>query len=166
LQAGKVSSLDEIVTEFLSAKPEERSNILKKAEEEASKLEGAAAGYVWCSKHASCVQDLLFTNIHKQKYNLQLPIDLPSIYGTVNLRWASKCSAFPFASPPDRIWLNDRYGKVYLKVLKSIIEKGDGYVKKEADRLSRLLSGSVNPNKVDEFTVKKNILLTILDSDS
>jgi len=141
LQAGKVSSLDEIVTEFLSAKPEERSNILKKAEEEASKLEGAAAGYVWCSKHASCVQDLLFTNIHKQKYNLQLPIDLPSIYGTVNLRWASKCSVFPFASPPDRIWLNDRYGKVYLKVLKSIIEKGDGYVKKEADRLSRLLSG-------------------------
>ncbi len=52
-----------------------------------------------------------------------------------------KCSAFPFASPPDRTWLNDRYGKVYLKVLKSIIEKGDGYVKKEADRLSRLLSG-------------------------
>ncbi|CAM6034959.1 unnamed protein product [Sphagnum compactum] len=100
--AGKVSSLDEIVTEFLSAKPEERSNILKKAEEEASKLEGAAAGY----------------------------------------------------------------GKVYLKVLKSIIEKGDGYVKKEADRVSRLLSGSVNPNKVDEFTVKKNILSTILDRDS
>jgi protein disulfide-isomerase A6 len=102
LQAGKVSSLDEIVPEFLSAKPEERSSILKKAEEEASKLEGAAAGY----------------------------------------------------------------GKVYLKVLKSIIEKGDGYVKKEADRLSRLLSGSVNPNKVDEFTVKKNILSTILDRDS
>jgi hypothetical protein len=51
--------LDEVVTEFLSAKPEERSNILKKAEEEASKLEGAAAGYVCCPKHASCVQGLL-----------------------------------------------------------------------------------------------------------
>jgi hypothetical protein len=86
--------LDEIVPEFLSAKPEERSSILKKAEEEASKLEGAAAGYVCCSKHASCVQGLLFTNIHKRKYNLQLPIGLPSIYGTVNLRWASNVLHF------------------------------------------------------------------------
>jgi hypothetical protein len=98
----------------------------------------------------------------------------------------------------------DRYGKVYLKVLKSMIEKGEGYAKKEADRLSRLLSGvscnllwdvssmqlrwspqeicrrqpldpdllcagcvqTVNPNKVDEFTVKKNILLSILDRNT
>ncbi len=98
----------------------------------------------------------------------------------------------------------DRYGKVYLKVLKIMIEKGEGYAKTEADRLSRLLSGvscnllwdvssmqlrwlpqeicrhqpldpdllcagcvqTVNPNKVDEFTVKKNILLSILDRNT
>lgn len=30
---------------------------------------------------------------------------------------------------------------MYLKVLKRMIEKGEGYAKKEADRLSRLLSG-------------------------
>lgn len=97
-----MSSLDEIVPDFLSAKPEQQSDILKKVEEEASKLEGADAGY----------------------------------------------------------------GKVYLKVLKIMIEKGEGYAKTEADRLSRLLSGTVNPNKVDEFTVKKNILLSILDRNT
>ncbi|CAM6056320.1 unnamed protein product [Sphagnum tenellum] len=70
--AGKVSSLDEILPDFLSAKPEQQSDILKKVEEEASKLEGADAGY----------------------------------------------------------------GEVHLKVLKSMIEKGEGYAKKEADRLS------------------------------
>ncbi|KAH8967113.1 hypothetical protein BDL97_03G062000 [Sphagnum fallax] len=70
--AGKVSSLDEILPDFLSAKPEQQSDILKKVEEEASKLEGVDAGY----------------------------------------------------------------GEVYLKVLKSMIEKGEGYAKKEADRLS------------------------------
>ncbi|CAK9220024.1 unnamed protein product [Sphagnum troendelagicum] len=70
--AGKVSSLDEILPDFLSAKPEQQSDILKKVEEEAFKLEGADAGY----------------------------------------------------------------GEVHLKVLKSMIEKGEGYAKKEADRLS------------------------------
>jgi hypothetical protein len=39
-----VSSLDEILPDFLSAKPEQQSDILKKVEEEASKLEGADAG--------------------------------------------------------------------------------------------------------------------------
>jgi hypothetical protein len=34
-----------------------------------------------------------------------------------------------------------RYGKVYLKALKSMIEKGEGYAKKEAERLTRILSG-------------------------
>jgi hypothetical protein len=41
-----VSSLDEILPDFLSAKPEQQSDILKKVEEEASKLEGADAGYL------------------------------------------------------------------------------------------------------------------------
>jgi len=30
---------------------------------------------------------------------------------------------------------------VYLKALKSIVSKGEGYAKKEADRLARILSG-------------------------
>ncbi|KAH9568097.1 hypothetical protein CY35_03G059800 [Sphagnum magellanicum] len=61
----------------------------------------------------------------------------------------------------------EQYGKVYLKVLKSMIVKGEGYAKKEADQLSRLLFGkTVNPNKVDKFTVKKNILLSILDRNT
>ncbi|KAG0590603.1 hypothetical protein M758_1G102300 [Ceratodon purpureus] len=97
--AGILSAFDEVLTEFLSAKPEDRSGILAKGEETVATLEGKAAGY----------------------------------------------------------------GKVYLKALKSMIEKGEGYAKKEAERLARILSGSVNPSKVDEFTVKKNILSSIAD---
>jgi protein disulfide-isomerase A6 len=55
------------------------------------------------------------------------------------------------------------YGQVYLKALKSMIDKGEGYAKKESERLTRLLSKSVSPNKVDELTVKKNILSAIAD---
>jgi protein disulfide-isomerase A6 len=95
--AGILLAFDEILTEFLAAKPEERGDILVKGEETAASLEGKAAGY----------------------------------------------------------------GQVYLKAFKSIISKGEGYAKKEADRLARILSGSVSPNKVDEFTVKKNILSSI-----
>lgn len=97
--AGVLSAFDEVLDEFLAAKPEERNDILAKGEKTAASLEGKAAGY----------------------------------------------------------------GQVYLKALKSIIAKGEGYAKKEADRLARILSGSVNPNKVDEFTVKKNILSSIVE---
>ncbi|XP_020241100.1 probable protein disulfide-isomerase A6 [Asparagus officinalis] len=51
-----------------------------------------------------------------------------------------------------------RYGKVYLKIAKSSVEKGAGYAKKEIDRLQRMLEKSISPLKADEFTVKKNIL--------
>lgn len=97
--AGILSAFDDILTEFFSAKPEERSGILSKGEETAVSLEGKSSGYA----------------------------------------------------------------KVYLKALKSIIDKGEGYAKKEADRLTRILSGSVNPSKVDEFIVKKNILSSIAE---
>jgi protein disulfide-isomerase A6 len=55
------------------------------------------------------------------------------------------------------------YAKTYLKSFKSVLEKGDSYAKKEVDRLQRILSGAVSPNKVDEFTVKKNILNTFVN---
>lgn len=54
------------------------------------------------------------------------------------------------------------YAKTYLKIFKNVIEKGDGYAKKEVERLERILSGAVNPNKIDEFTVKKNILTSFV----
>lgn len=48
----------------------------------------------------------------------------------------------------------------YLKVMKSIQVKGAEYVEKESARLSRILSGSLKAEKVDDLTIKKNILLS------
>ncbi|XP_061338419.1 probable protein disulfide-isomerase A6 isoform X2 [Gastrolobium bilobum] len=39
-------------------------------------------------------------------------------------------------------------------------EKGSDYAKKEIERLQRMLEKSISPVKADEFTLKKNILLT------
>jgi len=47
LQAGILSAFDEVVTEFLAAKPEERGDIVVKGEETAASLEGKSAGYVY-----------------------------------------------------------------------------------------------------------------------
>ncbi|MED6193103.1 hypothetical protein PIB30_015987 [Stylosanthes scabra] len=51
-----------------------------------------------------------------------------------------------------------RYGKLYLKLAKNCMEKGEEYAKNEVQRLERMLEQSVNPTKADEFTLKKNIL--------
>ncbi|KAJ0111708.1 hypothetical protein Patl1_00911 [Pistacia atlantica] len=51
-----------------------------------------------------------------------------------------------------------RYGKIYLKVAKSYMDKGSEYANKEIDRLQRILEKSISPAKADEFTLKKNIL--------
>ncbi|KAL2623345.1 hypothetical protein R1flu_003550 [Riccia fluitans] len=96
--AGRIEQLDEVAKELISAPAEERHSILKKAEEAASELEGAAASHA----------------------------------------------------------------KTYLKFFKSIIDKGDAYAKKEVERLERILSGAVNPNKVDEIIIKRNILTSFL----
>lgn len=53
-----------------------------------------------------------------------------------------------------------RYGKIYLKLAKSCMEKGADYAKKESDRLQRILEKSISPAKADEFTLKRNILST------
>lgn len=46
----------------------------------------------------------------------------------------------------------------YLRVMKNIVEKGDEYVAKEVGRLDRLLSGAMSAAKIDDMTVRKNIL--------
>ncbi|EFJ10520.1 hypothetical protein SELMODRAFT_269397 [Selaginella moellendorffii] len=93
-KAGTVSSLEDIVQEFVAAKADERESLSTKLHEAIAKLEGSDAGY----------------------------------------------------------------GAIYTKVLKSIASKGEEYLAKEHERLSRLLSGAVNPSKADELTVKKNII--------
>nr|XP_043625466.1 probable protein disulfide-isomerase A6 [Erigeron canadensis] len=53
-----------------------------------------------------------------------------------------------------------RYGKVYVKVAKTSLSKGNDYAKNEIQRLQRILATiqSISPLKADEFTLKKNIL--------
>jgi len=49
-------------------------------------------------------------------------------------------------------------GKVYLKVMSSIKEKGTSFVPTEITRIERLMQGSITGEKADEFTKRKNIL--------
>jgi len=49
-------------------------------------------------------------------------------------------------------------GKVYLKVMSSIKEKGVGFVATEVTRIERLMQGSITGEKLDEFTKRTNIL--------
>jgi len=92
--AGRISSLDDLVKEFISATGAARSTVLKRAEEAAKALTG----------------DDTFS------------------------------------------------GKVYTKVMSSIIEKGNDYVTSETQRLNNMLKGSISNAKLDEFTKRKNIL--------
>jgi len=48
--------------------------------------------------------------------------------------------------------------KIYLKAMSSIMTSGKDYVTAESSRLDRMMDGSVSPKKMDEFTVRKNIL--------
>jgi len=50
------------------------------------------------------------------------------------------------------------HGKIYMKYMKSIAEKGKDFVATEAARLERMASGSISSTKSDEFTRRKNIL--------
>jgi protein disulfide isomerase len=52
-----------------------------------------------------------------------------------------------------------KHGEHYLNYMKAIIKKGKDVVETEAARLGKMLDGgNLTPNKVDEFTVRKNIL--------
>ncbi|KAJ7547667.1 hypothetical protein O6H91_08G097500 [Diphasiastrum complanatum] len=57
------------------------------------------------------------------------------------------------------------YGKIYIKILKNVIAKGEEYPRKEYDRLQRILSGAVHPSKIDELTVKRNVLSSFLKQE-
>jgi len=49
-------------------------------------------------------------------------------------------------------------GKIYTKLMAAIKSKGKAFLESEPSRLEKLLAGAVTPAKVDEFTIRKNIL--------
>ncbi|XP_022953438.1 probable protein disulfide-isomerase A6 [Cucurbita moschata] len=57
-----------------------------------------------------------------------------------------------------------KYGKIYLKSAKKCLEKGGDYAKSEIERIQRILEKAVSPAKADEFTLKKNILSSFVQS--
>jgi len=50
------------------------------------------------------------------------------------------------------------YAKIYSKIMSTIAEKGKDFVATEKARLDRMFEGSVSPKKLDEFTIRRNIL--------
>jgi len=51
------------------------------------------------------------------------------------------------------------HGDLYVKYMKAIITKGNKFVETEKERLSKIIEGgSVSSQKIDEFTVRKNII--------
>jgi len=57
--------------------------------------------------------------------------------------------------------LNDEEKKnaqYYLKVMQTIQSRGNDFPKNEIARLEKIIEGSVTPSKLDEFTIKQNIL--------
>ncbi|CAK8544554.1 unnamed protein product [Lathyrus sativus] len=55
-----------------------------------------------------------------------------------------------------------RHGNLYLKLMKSSMEKGEDYARNEIQRLEGMLQKSISAAKADEFTLKKNILSTFV----
>jgi len=53
---------------------------------------------------------------------------------------------------------DQKNGKYYVKVMEMIQSKGSDFVDSEIARLNKLMEGSIAPLKVDEFTVRQNIL--------
>jgi len=52
-----------------------------------------------------------------------------------------------------------KHGETYLSYMKAIIKKGKDVVETEVARLGKMIEGgSLTPSKVDEFTIRKNIL--------
>jgi protein disulfide-isomerase A6 len=59
----------------------------------------------------------------------------------------------------------EKYGKIYTKIIQTIQTKGPSYIQTETERLERMLEGSVAAKKADEFTIRKNILEAFEESD-
>jgi len=49
-------------------------------------------------------------------------------------------------------------GKIYVKYMQTIAEKGKDWIATEVERIERMMSGTVTPAKMDDFTRRKNIL--------
>jgi len=49
-------------------------------------------------------------------------------------------------------------GKYYALVMKKILEKGDGFAATEMERISKIMAGSITPDKKDLFQKRLNIL--------
>ena len=53
----------------------------------------------------------------------------------------------------------EKTAKIYEKIMEKIIKKGNEFVEKEKARIAAMLeSGKVNEKKIDDFTIRKNIL--------
>ncbi|GJP46371.1 hypothetical protein CLOM_g5665 [Closterium sp. NIES-68] len=50
------------------------------------------------------------------------------------------------------------HGVFYQKAMKSIVDEGEEWVSKEHARLTKLLAGSLKPDKVEKFSARRNIL--------
>eukprot|EP00271_Cylindrocystis_brebissonii_P022992 TRINITY_DN916_c0_g1_i1.p1 TRINITY_DN916_c0_g1~~TRINITY_DN916_c0_g1_i1.p1 ORF type:complete len:384 (+),score=84.69 TRINITY_DN916_c0_g1_i1:189-1340(+) len=50
----------------------------------------------------------------------------------------------------------------YAKIAANLLAKGEDYAEKEKARVERMLAGKVSPAKVDEFTIKVNVLNSFL----
>ncbi|SAL97702.1 hypothetical protein [Absidia glauca] len=54
---------------------------------------------------------------------------------------------------------NSRYAKYYAKLMEKVVEGGDAFINKERARLEKIVkSNTVTPAKLDDFTVRQNIL--------
>jgi len=54
---------------------------------------------------------------------------------------------------------DSKHGEIYINYMKAIIKKGNNIVEQEVQRLSKMIDGgSLTSAKVDEFSIKKNIL--------
>jgi len=51
-----------------------------------------------------------------------------------------------------------KHAAVYTKLFGAVQKRGVEFVKTELARVERLLEGAVSPSKVDEFTIRKNVL--------
>ncbi|KAJ2940186.1 hypothetical protein O0L34_g11750 [Tuta absoluta] len=49
-------------------------------------------------------------------------------------------------------------GKVYKTIMEKVLEKGDGFIKTETDRVKKILSGKISEEKKKEINTRLNIL--------
>ncbi|KAI8071633.1 thioredoxin-like protein [Gongronella butleri] len=54
---------------------------------------------------------------------------------------------------------NSKYAKYYVKLMEKILEQGNAFIAKESARVNKIIkSNTVTPAKLDDFTIRQNIL--------